>query len=916
MSKDYDVIVVGSGLGGLSAAATLARGGASVRLFERHTQVGGYATSFFRGRFEFEASLHALSGIGAIDRPGPLMERLRELGVAEKVDFIRLPDVYRSVAPGLDVRVPQGREPALAAMVEAFPHERAGLESLVDRMFAIGREVDEITALGGKQLSPATVMMRYPNVAHAAGVPLSVVLDREIQDPRAKLLFAQLWGYFGLPPSRLSLLLFAAGFYAYVHRGPCIIRGKSQSLSNAFMEVIEEAGGRVSTAHGVRRILVEHGRVIGVVTDRNEEYRASAVVSNADPVTTCTRLVNPDEVPAKFHERLAVARPGLSILSLYLGLHRTCADVGIEDYEVYWNDTPDMDVQYRGSFEMAAPHYLSLCAYGAVNPDFSPAGTGVVVISAMADGEAWSRLNPADYPATKLRMGEYMLESFGDLYPELAGAVETAVIATPLTNIRYTGNPMGAVYGFANTPSQNPGMRLERKGPLEGLWFAGAWTQPGGGYQPCINSGHLAASSILETLPAAARPSAGVKRPAESQPWSGRMRRRMGGYRLIGRDLRRVGRTIASRFAGPGLYDSPVSGAHRPEADPLAYRADRTPVIVFERVEETPTTVTLRLKAARGQLPPYHAGQYFNLFVHHDGVSTSRPYSVSAPPATLNSIEITVKRKQEGFISTYLYEKARVGDAFHLSGPEGEFYFNPLRDTRDLVGIGVGSGITPLMSMVEEIAASGRGVKMLLLQGSRSEEEIIFRERLRALDERCTWLRLVQVLSRPSEGWQGERGRIDADLLGRLLDPDTVQGQTFFVCGPRALYQSVLRGLGGLGVPRHRIHLESFGPPEDVTQEETWPEHVARDARFLVHLPGREDPIEALAGETLLNTLERHGHPTSPICRSDVCDSCKVRVADGAVFVPPAEEGYSVQRDGAFIHPCVAYPVADLTLRE
>lgn len=918
MQRDYDAIVVGSGLGGLSAATTLARGGAKVRLFERHTQVGGYATTFYRGRFEFETSLHALSGNGSEDRPGPLLRRLQELDVARRVDFIPSPHLWRSVASNLDVDVLPGKDQALEAMVQAFPHEREGLSWLVERMFAIGREVDEITAMGGKALSPATIMTRFPNVGHAAGVPVSALLDDAISDPRARMVFAQLWGYFGLPPSKLSLLLFGAAFYSYVHRGACIIRGKSQSLSDAFRDTIEEAGGQVSTFHGVKRILVEDGRVAGVVTDRDEEYRAPVVVSNADPVTTCTRLVDPDEIPVKFHKRLSVARPGLSILSLYLGLHRTCKDVGIQDYEVYQNDTPDMDEQYRCCFDMVPPRYMGLCAYGAINPDFSPPGTGVVVLSALSDGEMWTRLEPASYPGVKMKMGEYMLERAERMYPGLRDAVETAVVSTPLTNIRYTGNPLGAVYGFASTPSENPGMRIERKGPIEGLWFAGAWTQPGGGYQPTINSGYLAGRAILETLDDVQRPerTSVTDTTSGSLSWRERMKQRMDGYRLIRRDLKTVGRTMATRFAGPGLHVTVAPLTERSPRESLAYRAERLPVILAERLEETPSTVVLRYRAARGQLPAFHAGQYFNLFVDIDSATASRPYSVSSPPAAPSTLELTVKRRSGGFVSEFLFERARVGDAASITGPDGEFFYNPLRDTRDIVGIAAGSGITPLMSMAEEIAATRRAVKMMLIYGSRDEKEYIFRERLEHLQERNHWLTVVDVLSRPSEQWTGERGHIDGALLRRHLDPDTIPGRTFFVCGPRGLYQMALRELGAMGVPRARIRLESYGPPADVTQERNWPAHLGADTHFLVHLPGREEPIEAPAGEPLLNTLERYGHPTSPVCRSDVCDSCKLRLAEGEVYKPPAEEGYEVEHDEAYIHPCMVYPTSNLTLKE
>jgi prolycopene isomerase len=122
----------------------------------------------------------------------------------------------------------------------------------------------------------------------------------------------------------------------------------------------------------------------------------------------------------------------------------------------------------------------------------------VVALTALADGRRWERLAPADYPALKQRFAEALVARAGELYQRLPSSVEVLAVSTPLTNLRYTGNVAGAIYGFANTPAENPAFRLAQRGPLEGLWFAGAWTRPGGGYEPTISSGVAAAEAIIE----------------------------------------------------------------------------------------------------------------------------------------------------------------------------------------------------------------------------------------------------------------------------------------------------------------------------------------------------------------------------------------------------------------------------------
>lgn len=497
--NQFDVIVIGAGLGGLAAAARLARPGLKVRVLERHHQVGGYATTFFRDPYEFEVSLHELSGIGTPGSPGPLYRTLEQLGVASRVRFLPIPHLYRSVAPahGLDLRIPASREGALAALLAAFPHERAGLTRLFARLFSIQAEIQAIGELGGSP-SVLTALSRFPAVSHAAATPLSTLLYRELKDPLARLAIGQIWSYFGLPPSRLSLALYAGGLTSYLTHGASYVEGKSQALSNAFAAAIEEAGGEVGLGDGAARILTRGGRVTGVETESGERFEAETVVANANPVTVAYDLIGRDHLPAPFLRRLAITEPSLSTVCVYLGLAADRAELGLEDHEVFVNGTVDLERQYASSQRLAPPDSFLITAYNVVDPGFSPAGTSVAVLVALSDGRVWQSLAPADYPELKQRYAESLVEQAGRIYPRLASSIEVLSVSTPVTNMRYTGNPAGAIYGFANTPAENPAFRLEQKGPLEGLWFAGAWTRPGGGFEPVISSGVGAADSILE----------------------------------------------------------------------------------------------------------------------------------------------------------------------------------------------------------------------------------------------------------------------------------------------------------------------------------------------------------------------------------------------------------------------------------
>ncbi len=916
MNQQYDTIIVGSGLGGLSAAATSSKRGLKVLLLERHTKPGGYATTFTRDRFEFEVSLHALSGIGTKDAPGPLFQELDALGVAERVSFIPLKHLYRSVGPTWDLVLPDGAEAYQAALIDRFPQEARGIERMVRQVLTVGYEVD-LLRHGGHSTRPLPTLARFPNLVHAACVPLATVLHREITHPLARLAIAQIWSYFALPPSRLSFLMFAAGLNMHLLYGSATLRGKSQSLSDAFVDVIRSEGGEAIFSRGVKRILIQNGKTAGVETEDGECFFADTVISNADPLSTLNLVSEPSAVPDALSQRFRRTPPSLSSINLYLGLSKPSSALGIRDFEVCINDTSDLDLQYRDCLRFTAPRNVTLCALDVHNPDAAPEGAGMVTLTALSEGCLWERMSPDAYLDAKDRMTEWMLAIAGRYYPKLAGAVETIVSATPITNMRYTGNPGGAIYGFANTPLENPGFRVENRSPIPGLYFAGAWTRPGGGYQAVIASGAGASKAVLEDksdrgLVLRAAPLK-TGRALQKKP-RGARGRKLRGVGLIVKDRKQVQATLRANH--PADIPEDGTGRQRPSVQDLVrrFRADAPSFVLHERRFETPDTVTLRFKPEKSPLPPFVPGQYFSVRVLRDGVWTNRAYSASSPPTERDHIDFTVKHREDGNVSRHLALNLSIGDTVQLVGPFGEFCYHPHRDKEEMVGIAAGSGITPFMSMVQATSAARRPKRLTLFLGARRPSDLIFHRRLRELEAVHDWLTVIPTVSAPTPEWFGETGRIDAARLLRHFDRESLRHKSFFLCAPRALCMSLVPRLTALGVPRSQIRVESFGAPVDVTKEEHWPRQLKSGAAFEVRYPGVPHAISAAADTPLLDSLEQAGVRLEAHCRAGICDGCKVVLVSGKVFVSenPLRPAPPVVSNR--IRTCMSYPVSDLTL--
>jgi ferredoxin-NADP reductase len=358
---------------------------------------------------------------------------------------------------------------------------------------------------------------------------------------------------------------------------------------------------------------------------------------------------------------------------------------------------------------------------------------------------------------------------------------------------------------------------------------------------------------------------------------------------------------------------------------------------VTEIIQETPTTKTFRFERMDGPLPPFRPGQYVNLFVDVDGVLTSRPYSISSPPPTLvprlaegaasegghrheysrwhNTLDLTVRDKPGGFVAPYLFNEVEIGDEFETTGPAGSFYHEPLIDGDDLVFLAGGSGITPFMSILRDTLARGTASsprQIHLLYGSRVPEDVIFGDELAELAASHPNLEYSLVISEPPRGYEGLSGFLTADLVADRIGD--LQGKTFYICGPSIMYYFCLACLTGLGVPQYKIKRELYGPPDDVTAEPDWPQDLPADAMFTVEVDDH-GAIRALAGEPLMNSLERYGIVVPAVCRAGECSACRIRLLSGRVFQPAHTGLRESDRQHGYIHACVSYPLQDLRIR-
>ncbi|MEA2009322.1 MAG: NAD(P)/FAD-dependent oxidoreductase [Actinomycetota bacterium] len=496
-----DAVVIGAGLGGLGAAGYLAKDGHRVVVLEHHVVPGGYAHEFKRRGFRFEVALHALDGAGP---GGWLHPMLKDLGVLDRVELTRLDPFYTTRLPDYEITVPADLPGYVGELKSNFPEETEGIDELFAAVQRVAVDVGRYTKerMRGVKASPMEMMERFPDMAVAFSQNWQSFMDRFVTDGQLQAVVSTLWGYLGLPPSKVSAGLFALVLNSYHTSGAWYPKGGSQAMSRAIVEGIIASGGEVHFRNRVTRIEVKDGRAIAVETNRGLRVEADVIVSNASPSATVA-MTGRDHLTDEFLSGVDRDVPAMSNLVVYLGLDRDLAAEGWNHHEFFLSDRYDMDADYAamvaGDFSTTG---MVIANYTDADPGCAPEGKSVLVMLSLAPWEyenVWGTGGDltgysanSEYLRIKEEAADHLIDRAEVLIPGLRDSIVVKEIGTPLTNTRYGLNPAGSIYGREQTV-ENMLNRRSPKSPIPNLLFAGAWVG-GGGMSAALASGRTAAS--------------------------------------------------------------------------------------------------------------------------------------------------------------------------------------------------------------------------------------------------------------------------------------------------------------------------------------------------------------------------------------------------------------------------------------
>lgn len=508
--KQYDVIVIGGGNGGLASAATLAEKGKSVILFEKHNIPGGCGTSFRRGRFEFEVALHQLSHMGTEENPGPLRELFKRYGILDEINWIQIKELFRVNFPdGTGVSLPAERKQCEDFLCKEFPSQADGIRKYFETVYKFCAEAAEFAAKSAKSTGEPGALKKaimkagfpklYPTLANYGLKSTQEVLDEFFTDSKLQLALSAYWCFMGVPPARFPFAILAKCTNFYLETKPYYLTGTSMMMNQAIMEAVQKMGGTVRLNCGVKRIVLENGKAVGVIDEFGEEYRAKKIISNISPLATYGNLLMPEEIPDAAREYLKPYTVGISAITCFIGLDCTPEEIGFTTSFTLNYESLDANEDFKDAYKLLPGNDpLVATCYTVDDPSVSPKGTSVITAGTLKYGEPWEKLPPEQYYEMKYEAGRRIVARLEKMYPGFTEHIEEMEIATPLTHMRYLGHPGGAIYGYEQDLMQSV-FFFPTESKIENLEFASGWVNACG-FGPNYTYADTVASKIAQEV--------------------------------------------------------------------------------------------------------------------------------------------------------------------------------------------------------------------------------------------------------------------------------------------------------------------------------------------------------------------------------------------------------------------------------
>lgn len=477
-----NVVVIGSGIGGLTTGAFLAKQGMHVTLIEKHYQIGGYAHNFSRKGFTWEAAVHTVP----LSENGVVRSILTQLGINDKIETVAHHEMYRVTSPDGEFVMPAEKEDIQTYLYKTFPEEKVGLDKFFVDMDEIYDNMFTLFEPGKRGYND-----KDPDFsAKFAAKSFQSYLDETFETDGLKNFIGGQWPFVAITPEKGARLFMSMLFATHYFNGSHTIKGGFATLAEALAGVITDAGGDVIVRDAVKQISCVGKCATEVVTESGKKFSADIVVSNIAPQLLHGDLIEEHARSKRWLRRLDTLDPSLSSVIVYLGM-KEGFDKIVQGNVVCTYDTANCEsfYDYTTAGEEYKEDYLVL-----LKPvEFISKPILTALTFARQD-------SAVDWKYEKIRISEKVLHKMEQEYPGISEYIEYVEVGSPDTFVRYTDNYKGAIYGFENTCDMFKESKMPYKTHIKNLYQTGHWTVPGCGIYNVVTNGFTVAKQIVDEL--------------------------------------------------------------------------------------------------------------------------------------------------------------------------------------------------------------------------------------------------------------------------------------------------------------------------------------------------------------------------------------------------------------------------------
>jgi all-trans-retinol 13,14-reductase len=483
LAPEYDAIVIGSGMGGLTTAALLSELGWKICVLEQHYTAGGYTHSYDRAGYEWDVGVHYIGDVGTRTRTRRMFDFLSD----GKLEWAPMDDEYDRFYIGDKVFCARaGKKEFRDNLVAQFPDEEQAIDRYMQLLSGIGGALSMLgmdRVLKPWQRFVAAPYRKWKTPAHLYQKTWDVLSELTDNQDLIATICGQ-WGDMGLPPKQSAFMVHAMIARHYLYGGFYPVGG-SWRIADTIIPKIQKAGGEVFTYARVKRILVEGKVVSGVEMEDGHRIECPCVVSSAGIDNTFRHLL-PGNVVEKlgYTESVAKVKPSLAHLCVYIGLKSTATELGLPrtNFWIYPSNDYDAALQEFCRDPNAPFPVVYISFPSAKDPDYLNRRPGTATIEIVAPtpyewyekwkGTTWGKRGD-EYESFKAELGERLMRHLYDKLPQLKGKVDYYEVSTPLSTEWFSAYQRGELYGLEHSPDRMKQTWLGPRTRIPGLWLTG-----------------------------------------------------------------------------------------------------------------------------------------------------------------------------------------------------------------------------------------------------------------------------------------------------------------------------------------------------------------------------------------------------------------------------------------------------------